>query len=386
MNLNDDFDDNYYDDNADDQYLELEPEPLESGDSRRPRRTGGGLKMPNLSGLTGNPITMAILGLVGGLLIGLIFAWGLWPVTWVDAAASHLRPDLRADWLRMTIDSYTLRPEIQVANQRILELGEYAPQAMATVVAGPGELNPDSLGLIQQLVQQDGATVAPGGTAPDAAETPTTGRTGGVQSLFMIACAMTLILGGALIFLYLRSRGGRSGRGNSNVPHTAAQAANIFNREAEKNKTDFAALGQATPAAQFMSTYLIGDDLFDDSFSVDTVAGEFLGECGVGVADTIGVGEPKRVTAFEVWLFDKNDIQTITKVIMSKHVHTDDASRERLSAKGEPLLARPGAETVLETETLTMVVRVMEMAYGAGALPADSFFDRITLELAIWQK
>jgi hypothetical protein len=46
------------------------------------------------------------------------------------------------------------------------------------------------------------------------------------------------------------------------------------------------------------------------------------GECGVGISETIGVGDPKKVTAFEVWLFDKNDIQTVTKVLMSAHAST----------------------------------------------------------------
>jgi hypothetical protein len=57
--------------------------------------------------------------------------------------------------------------------------------------------------------------------------------------------------------------------------------------------------------AQFMTTYRQGDDLYDDSFSIDSVNGEFLGECGVGIAETIGVGEPKKVTALEVWLFEQ---------------------------------------------------------------------------------
>jgi hypothetical protein len=42
-------------------------------------------------------------------------------------------------------------------------------------------------------------------------------------------------------------------------------------------------------------------------------AGEFMGEYGVGVSEAIGVGEPKKVTALEIWLFDKNDIKTATK-------------------------------------------------------------------------
>jgi hypothetical protein len=157
-----------------------------------------------------------------------------------------------------------------------------------------------------------------------------------------------------------------------------------FSSQAEQ--TDYESLGTERPVSQYMTTYLIGDDLYDDSFSIDSLSGEFMGECGVGIADTIGVGEPKRVTAFEVWLFDKNDIQTVTKVLMSNHIYHDEVGHNRLAAKGEPFLANPGAEVILETETLQMVVRIMDMAYGGGALPENSFFDRITLELAVWSK
>jgi hypothetical protein len=131
---------------------------------------------------------------------------------------------------------------------------------------------------------------------------------------------------------------------------------------------------------------MAGDDLFDDSFSIDSPAGEFLGECGVGIADTIGVGDPKRVSAFEIWLFDKNDIQTVTKVVMSSHIYADEANRQRLAAKGEPVFAEPGNQVVLETATLQLVARVVDMAYGQAALPANSFFERITLELVVWPK
>ncbi len=144
-------------------------------------------------------------------------------------------------------------------------------------------------------------------------------------------------------------------------------------------------MGQGAPIAQWMTTYLVGDDLFDDSFSIDSLSGEFLGECGVGIADTIGVGEPKRVSAFEVWLFDKNDIQTVTKVVMSAHAMNDDTTSARLAAKGEPVLASHSQTIELLTKTLRMAVRVMDMDYGTGHLPENSFFQRITLELAIWE-
>lgn len=126
--------------------------------------------------------------------------------------------------------------------------------------------------------------------------------------------------------------------------------------------------------------------MYDDSFSIDALSGEFLGECGVGISETIGVGDPKKVAAFEVWLFDKNDIQTVTKVIMSAHAMNDAATRQRLASKGEPVLLDAGQQILLETATLQLEARVIEMVYGKGALPSQSYFDRVTLELAIWPK
>jgi hypothetical protein len=197
-----------------------------------------------------------------------------------------------------------------------------------------------------------------------------------------ILCVITLLLAGGLVALFvLRGRGGGGGERKSATPAMQAQQAA---REAEW--TDYSALGEETPMVQFMASYKLGDDLFDDSFSIDSPSGEFLGECGVGISETIGVGDPKKVTAFEVWLFDKNDIQTVTKVLMSAHAFMDEATRQRLVAKGEPVLVEPGTETVLETQSLRLVVRVVDMGYGEGALPAQSFFDRVLLELAVWRK
>jgi hypothetical protein len=92
------------------------------------------------------------------------------------------------------------------------------------------------------------------------------------------------------------------------------------------------------------------------------------------------------VTAFEVWMFDKNDIQTVTKVLMSPHAFADAGFRAKLEPKGELISVEPQKQVVLETQTLQMIATVSDMQYGQGALPADSYFERITLELAIWSK
>jgi len=140
------------------------------------------------------------------------------------------------------------------------------------------------------------------------------------------------------------------------------------------------------PVAQFMSTYVFGDDRYDESFTFDAPNGEFLGECGVSISDIIGVGEPKKISAFDIWLFDKNDIQTVTKVLMSKHSYEDVSTRQRLEIRGEPILAEPGAQFVLQTATLRLEGRIVDIMYGDMPLPEDSYFQRSTVELAIYRK
>jgi hypothetical protein len=95
---------------------------------------------------------------------------------------------------------------------------------------------------------------------------------------------------------------------------------------------------------------------------------------------------PKNVTAFEVWLFDKNDIRTVTKVLMSEHAYNDEAIRAKLAPKGEPVLARMNETIVLETATLIINAEITEMTYGTGSMPAQSFFEHFTVELSAWAK
>jgi hypothetical protein len=87
------------------------------------------------------------------------------------------------------------------------------------------------------------------------------------------------------------------------------------------------------------------------------------------------------VTAFEVWLFDKSDIRTVTKVLMSAHAYQNDALRARLASKGEAVLAQPGSPFMLETTGLQVRVDVTELIYGESDVPPKSSFDKLTVEL-----
>jgi hypothetical protein len=308
---------------------------------------------------------------VGGLVIGLVWGYVIDPVDFVDATPSYLRADLQEDYLRMTIDSYRVNPDPNLAVQRWQNLGTGAQQAFSAIQA-----NPQSADLA--IIKNYGELIT---NVLSSQPAPTEGTASSTTKNLLITGAIVLLLGvvGAGGFYLYRLLGKR---GSGEI--TPSMQAVEMSRNAEK--TNFEQLGLAPPITQTMTTYVLGDDLYDESFSIDTQAGEFMGEYGVGVSEAIGVGEPKKVTALEIWLFDKNDIKTATKVLMSKHAFNDPAIRARLEPKGELVVVEPQAQVLLETATLQLLATVVDLEYGHGPLPTDSYFERITLELAIWPR
>jgi hypothetical protein len=320
---------------------------------------------------------------VFGLVLGLTWAWWINPTNFVDATPRYMRDDLRRDYLRMAIDSYRVNPDAGLAVERYKDLDREhneepvtharAEQAFSEIQADPQKTDPAAMQNYKQQVDSALASETP---------QPASGNTG-------LSTTAKLLIGFALValailfavgFIYYRRL--FSTRGSGEV--TPTMQAVEMSRKAEK--TNFEQMGLAPPITQTMTTYVLGDDLYDESFSIDTQAGEFMGEYGVGVSEAIGVGEPKKVTALEIWLFDKNDIKTATKVLMSKHAFDDPSIRGRLEPKGELVVVEPQAQVLLETATLQLLATVVDLEYGRSALPTDSYFERITLELAIWPR
>lgn len=344
------------------------------------------------------PWVIALTALILGIFIGLLWGYVISPVEWYDAAVYHLRSDLQEEYLRMAVDSNTLHPDLLSANKRYKDLAEFGPTILQKLQSQPGVQGLEAINKFSQdasvgvsagepaeppVVESTTVGEAPkplDGTTPEA-EAEEEQESSPLLTLLLVMCGITLVVGIAIAAIYLmRARQAPGTEGTL----TPAQQAIEAGRQAQY--TDYETGGEEPPMAQFMASYKLGDDLFDDSFSVDSPTGEFMGECGVGISETIGVGDPKKVTAFEVWLFDKNDIQTVTKVLMSAHAFRDDITRERLAAKGEPLIAEPAGHALLETATLRLVAKIVDMNYGEGALPDKSFFDNLILEIAVWQK
>lgn len=318
-----------------------------------------------------------VAGFVLGLIIGLpVLGWWLWPVQWTDAGLDGLSPAAKTQYVLVVADSFARNGDIGKAQTRLLKLGN----PLASIDTAMKSATGDDAANVALLQTQVGPTLS---------DTPSkqSGGTNWLSALLPVCAAVLLlavIVGGG-IFLYTRFSIPRA------KPRDAASAAVMDTQRTAapvRVETPEAIRQEAgpEPVTTFKTTYMLGNDLFDESFSIDDHQGDFLGECGVGIGETIGVGDPKKVTAFEVWLFDKNDIRTVTKVVMSEHAFGDEGLKSRLAAKGEPVQAKSGGVVEMETATLKVAARVVDMQYGSGALPPNSFFQQLTLEISAWKK
>ncbi|MFC2042819.1 hypothetical protein ACFLUA_01540 [Chloroflexota bacterium] len=361
-----------------------------------------------------NPIVVGVVAFVVGVIFGLVvLGWWLWPVQWTDAASADLVYEEQVGYLRMTIEAFGYTGDTVQAKARYDALGEDAKTALEGIVQDPAGMDakllvdfnaavaviptgessalpeadiPEDVAAIQTeavVAEDTSATLPADDVSMDTVTTQPMEEPESkslLKTLWPLLCLVGMILvAGAIALFIIRGRG------------TVAEEQELVAEPEPAVSHDTPWQEYPTPSVepplgQFMASYRLGDDLFDDSFSIDSASGEFLGECGVGISEMIGVGEPKKVTAFEVWLFDKNDIQTVTKVLMSAHAFGEDQLRQQLAAKGEPVLSELNGETVLETQTLKLVARIVDMDYGDGAMPSESYFDRLVLELEVTQK
>ncbi|MBN1316319.1 MAG: hypothetical protein JXA42_12650 [Anaerolineales bacterium] len=335
------------------------------------------MKLPKI--LNERPLESGlVLGLVVGILIGwLAIGWGIWPLEWKDANAALLRDDFKQDYVKMTASLYSYTLDKDAAIERMREWPDaeiYVCQMANNAADGIEEQN------LINLVK----AIAPGYSCTEEKTEAADEEQGGNNLIgqILMLCGIAVVALGLVagVFFFL-----------SRQQKTPALSTRL-DLEDEKEPptpptaTTVAAPSRTIPLAQFPTEFNIGHDTYDDSFSIETATGEFLGECGVGISESIGVDEPKKVTAFEVWLFDKNDIRTVTKVIMSDHAYHDDALRAKLAPKGEAVLAIQDETIVLETASLIINARIVEMEYGSDETAPDSFFERLVVELAAWAK
>ena len=333
-----------------------------------------------------------------GIIIGwFLLGWGLFPVSWVNATPGHLREDYRSAYLAYVADDFFKTGDVILVRNRLgldlpksknipwLAEGETLQNDVDVAIERASSVNDiyrinehlqalDGFNRVLPQIMQEPVEIIDDGTA----EQPTLLQA--VLPILGFLLVVALVLTAVWYLLIGRHR--QQPPAEPVIGDTVAGPQNYATSVAE----GISLVAEEIPVKSFSTPYVLGDDYFDPSFSIE-IGPDFLGECGIGISETLGAGDPKKVTAFEAWLFDKSDIRTITTILASEYAFSDPDLRSKLEPKGEVTLMHPGEIIILETTSLRVVARITELEYAQGSnLPANSFVQKVNFELQAWVK
>ena len=334
------------------------------------------------------PSRQTVLILVLAFIFGLIWAYALAPTIYYNGDPSQLEQGWQNEWVANLAARYERAQASGVPSD---ELRQQIVRLLAAVDNPFGIAN--SLGITDQDFLTLAQEAEPGRAAPAQPNIISSLMPFIIGSIFVIVMSVIIsLLGRILIYPNLIEPQIRRMRGGTSVNDQATQTTIDSIRkaraaEATALKTDIgdAELGQ--PVVRRMSVYIMGRGSYDDQIEIEDANNTFYGEAGATIAETIGEGSPTKVTAVEVWMFDKEDfVRTVNAVYASEYAYHDPAIRSRLEPKGDVLLISNGATVTLETNLLRLRARVVEITYGDGPLPPNSYFENVTIEFAVWLK
>ena len=348
-----------------------------------------------------------IFGCILGTAFGLYYAWQVDPAIYSDGAfPSDLTSNYQGHYMATVVDSYIVNRQVNLALARlatlddatvIRALGERSAAFVANGQAVESQLvnelalnlkntagwNDDTIkGVIGDLstkYQQDNARAQAINTysaqllegqipvPPEAGQVPAAepAAEGGLSSLWRILLACFVLIVALVIVVLLAGRWQLSRKKAQPRPQIAWEGE-----------------GPA-PIKIWSGTYTLGQNNYDEFFTVETPDGDFLGESGMGIMKAVPGTNPKQVTAFDVGLFDKTDITTLSRVVMSEHAYKNDEDlRNNIEAnpQAEGILAEPGEEFTLETSALRVVAKIDDLDYGEG----NVYFNKLAVTLQVF--
>ena len=360
------------------------------------------------------------LAFVLGLFVGwLLLGYAIFPVQYTNADPWDLNPTAKTAYVAMVADSFAVNHDLNLARDR---LRGFKTDELTTIVKNQiAQLNQkgqgDDAARLGTFGVSYGLALAP---APSATPAPATGGSNLLGTLIPLLVALVVVIllvaVGLLVYARIRAQDTQPAPRPQRRTVPAEQENATMAPAAVRPMTPVTAspMGGApraapisTPAAQpapraappprattaaktlgtFAATYKFGDDNYDTAFTLETARNEFLGECGMGISETIGEGKPDKVTAFDLWLFDKSDVRTVTQILMTEYAYNDQTLRARLAQKGELTLAEKGKHIPLQTATLRVDATIVDLVYASTpGLAPNSHFQKLIVEMVATQK
>ena len=337
-----------------------------------------------------------------GLFLGWFgIGWGLWPVEWKNTDPIDLRQEAREDYLVMVANDYALTRDRATALRRLAtwesltDAGREIRQLAAYYEAQGQREKAQNLKALAEGLSPPGTVVTtpvPEEAVPSAGEGKLPGWA--LQVLWILAAILVVVGLGYLAFRLLSLREPRPPRGARRGQAEAPEEGEGIEEEERGRKAPaFVSKVLSPPGAK---ERLLGEFVLEYEYNgegeefehirvLESEDGkEYFGECGMGVASFLDQ-DSRLVNALEVWLFDKSDIRSETKVLMSRQAYEDDELREKLTRRGEPMLVGAGEPFSLEGHSLRAEAKVEEVQYRAG-YAQESVFERVSVRLWVYRR
>jgi hypothetical protein len=345
--------------------------------------------------------TIAIL--IVGVIIGMIFAYAIFPTEFTGAGPRRMSDDAIEQWVRMVAVGYS--DEIAYTEDTALAVLNQLPnpQQVAERLASDPSVPDFEQVAIEELQAIDGFEELTGSIAP---RDP--GLFGSliqwvIPIMLVIIFAPVITLAWRMLIYpnmgeRLLERIKQSDPLDEDIQPIPAEPIQQDDTIAQPTITQSQrSVRPATvPSAQdskpiltTISDYTRGRH-YDDSFAIELgpeYSNQFLGECGAGIATTIN----NELQAVEFWGFDMATQKTLTKIFAAPDAVNDPALQAQVSNRiknpaTDIVPATIGNVLTLETDAIRIQGEVASVTYNnAGGTP-QSAIENIQIKITAWQK
>jgi hypothetical protein len=136
------------------------------------------------------------------------------------------------------------------------------------------------------------------------------------------------------------------------------------------------------PLSEYLATYTAKDKFFDLSFQIEE-SSRYLGECGITVAKVLDETS-NQASALELWLFDAQGAQTISKILASNFSFNQTSIYNELTQIGQTILIQAGDQIVLETKQIKVTANVLQVEYDPKSPKPQNLFKKVVIQIKVW--